>query len=356
MAKVVFNNKDHSFLDAVRKEANGYFQQRQIKPTGNIHLYLKAALFIFIAIACYCYLLFALYPLLIGIVVCMIFGLSLAGIAMNVMHDACHGSFSSKKWVNNLFSLSMNAMGSNAWLWKIRHNIIHHTYTNIDGMDNDIANWPILRQSPTQRRLGIHRFQHIYMYLLYGFTTLHWMFWFDFEKYFRRRFTNTRISRISFREHFVFWTSKLLYILFYIIIPIYYLGVQPALIGFLTLHLVMGVVLIIVFQLAHIVEKVEFDVLKGNEKQIQLEWAVHEVKTTANFAPRNKFVNWYLGGLNYQIEHHLFPQVCHLHYPALSNLVKSKCDEFGLPYNSYDSLGAALTSHARLMKKLGRVL
>jgi len=229
--------------------------------------------------------------------------------------------------------LSMNALGSNAFIWKVKHNIIHHTYTNIDRIDDDIANGPLLRQCTTQKWMPIHRFQFLYMFVLYGVSTLSWALGTDFARYFRKRIHTTPINRIDLGQHVIFWTSKLLYTFFYALLPIYVLGWQPWLIGFLVIHITMGLSLSVVFQLAHIVEKTTFDVADGTHKVIASEWAIHEIRTTADFAPGNKIISWLAGGLNFQIEHHLFPQVSHVHYVALSKIVREQCELFGLPYN-----------------------
>jgi linoleoyl-CoA desaturase len=272
---------------------------------------------------------------------------------MNVMHDACHGSFSERRWINTLTGLTMNALGSNAFLWKIKHNIIHHTYTNIATVDSDIENWPLLRQTPVQKSFRMHRYQHLYMFILYAVSTLHWMLVFDFEKYFTRRFASTPIRKISLTEHLIFWISKLLYVTFYIAIPTILLGWTAWLIGFIIVHITMGIVLITIFQLAHLVEKTRFE--NGEcGKSIDYEWAIHELRTTADFATGNKILNWYLGGLNFQVEHHLFPRVCHIHYPQINKIVKRQCIRFGIIYNSYPTLREAILSHVRLMRKLGQ--
>lgn len=252
-----------------------------------------------------------------------------------------------------MMGLTMNALGSNAFIWKVKHNIIHHTYTNIDKIDDDIANGPLLRQCTTQKWMPIHRFQFLYMFVLYGVSTLSWALGTDFARYFRKRIHNTRIKRIDVKQHVIFWASKLLYAFFYALLPIYVLGWQPWLIGFLIIHITMGLSLSVVFQLAHIVEKTTFDVADGTHKVIRSEWAVHEIRTTANFAPENRIISWLVGGLNFQIEHHLFPQVSHIHYSALSKIVRQQCELFGLPYNYYPTVGQALFSHVRLMRRLG---
>jgi len=354
MSKVKFNNSSHLFFKSVKNSVDAYFKSKRLKRTGNWKLYSKALILIPFSIALYCYLLLGNYMGIGGILLSVLLGLSLVSVAFNVMHDACHGSYSSKKWVNGIMGLTMNALGSNAFIWKIKHNIIHHTYTNIDGIDDDIANGPLLRLCPTQKWMPLHRFQFLYMFILYSISTLYWMMGTDFYKYFSKRIHTTTINKIDLREHVIFWLSKLLYGFFYVALPIYFVGWQPWLIGFLIIHITMGLVLSIVFQLAHVVEKTSFEKVAETDKVIESEWAVHEIKTTANFAAQNKVISWLVGGLNFQIEHHLFPQISHVHYLALSKIVRQQCELFGLPYNYYPSMTQAVYSHVRLMKELGR--
>ena len=354
MSKVKFNNSRNLFFQSVKKSVDAYFKSKQLKKTGNWKLYSKALTLIPAALGSYIYLLSGNYNWIGGILLSALLGLILVSIAFNVMHDACHGSYSGKKWVNELMGYSMNALGANAFIWKIKHNIIHHTYTNIDGVDDDLSNGPLLRLCPTHKWRPIHRFQFIYMYIMYAVSTLAWTMGTDFYKYFSKKIHNTPISRIDLKEHLIFWFSKLLYGFFYVALPIYCVGWQSWLIGFLIIHFSMGLVLSVVFQLAHVVEKTSFDAVEKDQKIIESEWAVHEVRTTANFAPQNRVISWLVGGLNFQIEHHLFPQISHVHYLAISKIVKHQCELFGLPYNYYPSMTQAIFSHVRHMKDLGR--
>jgi len=353
MPKITFNNSNNSFFQSVRKSVDNYFKTKNLKKTGNWKLYLKAWVLIPGAISLYLYLLSGHYNWMLGVLASVLLGLTLVCIAFNVMHDACHNSYSEKKWVNSIMGLTMNALGSNAFIWKIKHNIIHHTFTNIDGIDDDIANGPLLRQCTTQKWMPIHRFQFLYMFPLYAISTLSWALGTDFVRYFTKKIHTTPINKIALKEHMIFWTSKLLYVFFYVLAPIYIVGWQSWLIGFLVVNLTMGLSLSVVFQLAHMVEKVTFQTAEGAHKLIDSEWAIHEVRTTADFAPRNKIISWLAGGLNFQIEHHLFPQISHIHYSALSEIVQRQCELFGLPYNCYPSARQAFYSHVRLMKYLG---
>lgn len=354
MKKITFNNRNAVFFTALKKSVDNYFSRDQKRKTGNIHLYAKSVILIAVAIGLYLILLFAQMPVPAGALASTVFGFVLACIGFNVMHDANHGSYSSRKWVNKSLGLTLNALGGNSFIWKQKHNIIHHTYTNIDGVDDDIAKSPFIRMCSTQRWVSAHRVQHLYTPVLYGLSSMIWILFQDFEKYFRQKIVNTPLSKMSGADHFLFWISKLLYLFFYIVIPIALLGWPVALLYFVCMHIGLGLTLSIVFQLAHVVEETEFSCVGTSDKQIENEWAVHQVKTTSNFACGSKTISWFAGGLNYQIEHHLFPRISHIHYPALSKLVKQQCIAFGLPYNNLPTFLSAMNSHFRFIRTLGR--
>lgn len=354
MAKVSFNNSNQVFFASLKKSVDAYFISHQMKKTGNFKLYLKTVILIPAAVIIYTGLLSVDMPVAVSLLLCALLGGVLASIGFNVMHDACHGSYSSKKWVNNVLGLTLNALGGNAFFWKQKHNILHHTYTNIAGVDDDIAQSKLLRQSPAQEWMPIHKYQHIYLPLAYSLTIFMWVGMRDFDKYFKKRIHNTPVQKMDPREHFLFWASKLLYVVFYIVVPILCVGWLPWLIGYVTMGLVMGLILAFIFQLAHAVEGPEFDAVGLEDKVIESEWAIHQIRTTANFAPRNKLISWLVGGLNFQVEHHLFPRISHVHYPALSKIVQEQCRQFNLPYHSFSSMSQAVVSHVRVMRDLGR--
>jgi linoleoyl-CoA desaturase len=351
--KVTFNNKNKVFFNALKEEVDAYFERNGIKKTGNWKLYLKTMILIPGALGLYALLMFVQMPALLTVFLWFLFGLNMAAIGFNIMHDACHGSFSTKGWVNEIFGLTNNFLGGNAFLWKLKHNIIHHTYTNIDGVDDDINNMPFLRQCSSQPLKPMHKFQSAYMFVLYGFTSL-FMFFMDYIKYFSRKVYTTPLKPMDFKEHFLFWGGKLFFIAFYIALPIVMIGWKWWLIGFVISQFTLGLTLAIVFQLAHVVEHAEFDAAGVDPVKIENEWAIHQVKTTANFAFSNKLVTWFVGGLNYQIEHHLFPRISHIHYPAISKIVKETCEKFDLNYIYFPSTRAAIASHVRFMHTMGK--
>ncbi len=354
MAKVTFNNKENSFYTELKQEVGTYFKQRNISENGNWALYHKTIVLIALYVGIYFSLLFLHMPAVVAITLCAILGLVMASIGFNVMHDACHGSYSKNETVNNILGYSLNILGGNAFIWKQKHNIIHHTYTNVDGIDDDIAKSPVIRQCYTQKWVPAHKVQHLYLPLIYAITSLAWVFIMDFQKYFSGKIFRTPIWKMDNKERIIFWAGKLFFALFYMALPIYLLGFSTWIIGFLVTHVFMGFTLAIVFQLAHVVENVHF--VEANEQDLHIEdsWAKHEVMTTANFAPKNFFVNWFVGGLNYQIEHHLFPKVSHIHYPAISEIVKRICAKHNITYNEFPTMWSAVKSHFKVMKEFGQ--
>lgn len=354
MPKVTFNNKQATFFPALKQDIEAYFLQNNIRKTGNCSLFFKTIILITSSVLIYCLLLFVAMPATIGILLSSLLGFSLALIGFNVMHDACHNSYSSNSKVNELLGYTLNLIGGNSFIWKQKHNIIHHTYTNVEGMDDDIAKSPFVRMCSTQKWMPAHKAQHIYLPALYAVSTLFWMLWQDFRRYFSRKIYTSKLMKMTRKEHVIFWISKMLYAFIYIILPVCLLGWENWLIGFLILNAIMGLTTALVFQLAHVVEDTEFAFVGATDALIiENEWAVHQVRTTANFAPGNKLITYLAGGLNYQVEHHLFPKISHVHYPAISKIVKKKCEEFNIRYLSTSSFFKALRSHFRLIKHMG---
>ncbi len=355
MYKITFNNKKNLFHQDLKSTVDQWFADNKLSKTGNWKLYTKALVLMPAAVILYLVLLFGQVSLFPGILLSSLLGFVLASIGFNVMHDACHGSYSSKSWINNIMGLSLNLLGGNAFIWKFKHNIIHHTYTNIDGVDDDIAKSPVMRQCESQKWVKAHRFQHVYIVFLYAISSFAWVSVMDFTKYFKKKIHNTDLQKMSQQEHIIFWLSKILYAVFYVIVPVYLVGWKAWAIGFGFMHIALGLTLALVFQLAHVVEETEFVFAPGLEPQkIDEEWAIHQVRTTANFAPGNKIISWFVGGLNYQIEHHLFPKVSHVHYPAISGIVKDVCRKHNIHYTELKTMNAAIASHFRMMRTLGQ--
>lgn len=354
MQKVSFNNKNSVFFNALKEKVDVYFRSNNIKETGNYKLYLKTILLSVSAIALYTILVFFTPPGWISILLCCLLGVNLAGIGFNVMHDGAHGSFSTKTWVNELMGYSLNAMGGSVYLWKFKHNVNHHSFTNIEGMDDDIDIKPWIRVHSDQKRYWYHRFQHVYWVILYGVTYLLWIYVQDFRKYFTGKIGETPFRKMNLKEHVIFWAGKLLYVGAFIVLPIFTVGLLDTIIGYLIIAFVTGFIIAVVFQLAHIVEDANFETPTSNHHKVESEWAVHQIQTTANFATKSKIVSWFTGGLNFQVEHHLFPRISHIHYPKISEFVRETCEQFGITYLEFPTVMSAVRSHVVHLKYVGR--
>ena len=349
-----FSNVPHSFHSELKRRINEYFEQKGKSTTGNASLYIKAAVLIISFLATYVHLVFFTPVPWLAIIECLLLGVLTAAIGFNVMHDGAHGSFSKSKWLNDLAALSVNFLGANNFMWKTKHNVIHHAYTNIDGVDDDINARPLLRLCETQKYYKVHRFQHLYFWAAYSLLYLWWIFFTDYKKYFTKKVGNMPLKKMEPLDHVIFWSFKIIHLGLFVALPIYMVGFMPWLVGFLTLGLFAGFVLSIIFQLAHTVEHTHFPVVNPDTGKLDDEWAVHQLKTTANFATKSKLISWWVGGLNFQIEHHLFPKISHVHYPALSKIIKKACADFGVPYIEYPKLHMAVASHVSYLKHLSR--
>ncbi len=349
-----FSNRNLSFHTELKRRINEYFKQEGKNPTGNFGLYLKAVLLIVAYVGIYVHVVFFTPIAWLAILECIILGGLTAAIGFNVMHDGMHGSFSSKKWVNKLAGITLNFLGANNFMWKTKHNIIHHTYTNVHGVDDDIEARPFLRLCDEQKHYRIHKYQHWYFWAAYSLLYLWWVFVTDYKKYFLRKIGPTPLQKMKLMDHISFWGFKLLHAFLFIGLPIWMVGFQAWLIGFLPFGLFSGFVLSIDFQLAHTVEHTDFPAANFETNKMEDEWAVHQLKTTANFATRNRFLSWWVGGLNFQIEHHLFPRISHVHYPAISKIVKKACQDFGIQYIEYPRMRLAVASHISHLRNLSR--
>jgi linoleoyl-CoA desaturase len=349
-----FASVPHSFHAELKKRIANYFKEAGKATTGNLSLFVKAILLVGGFLFVYTHLVFFTPPAFWAILECVLLGGLTAGIGFNVMHDGAHGSFSRYKWVNDFAALSLNFLGANNFMWKTKHNVIHHAYTNIDGLDDDLDAKPFLRLCATQKYYKMHRYQHLYFWLTYSLLYLYWVFFSDYKKYFTGKIGQIELQRMRPADHISFWTFKLLHIGLFVVLPIFTVGFLPWLVGFLVYGLFAGFVLSIVFQLAHTVEETQFPEVSVSTGRMEDEWAIHQIKTTANFATENKLISWLIGGLNFQVEHHLFPKISHIHYPAISSIIRQACKEYGIRYIEYKSLRFAVASHVAHLRQLGR--
>lgn len=349
--KVLFKGETKdTFLSEVRRRVDAYFAETGKSKHASFALHMKG-LFLFCGFAFFwsC-LMFGWFPLIPRPIIWMLFGINQGLLAMNVGHDALHGSYSSSQTVNRwLGYLSYDLVGLSSLVWKFSHNQGHHTYTNIAGHDPDINKPGLLRLSPHDPLYKAHRFQHWYIWLLYSLVGLNWILLSDYQ------FVLAERKKIPVRELLPFFLFKAINFSLIILLPLFFspMAWWQVLIGYLCMQFAGGLTVSIIFQLAHVVENVEFP-LPNDEGVISANWGTHEMLTTSNFATKSPLVTHLFGGLNFQIEHHLMPKISHAHYFTLSPIVKKTAEEFGLPYHEQPSLTAAIASHARLLKKFGR--
>lgn len=353
---IKFLNKNKTdFHKVVTQRVEKYFADKGISKNADYRMVFKTVVMFSLYFIPYAFILSGTLSLSAMWLGTVIMGLGLAGIGMSVMHDANHGAYSKKSWLNQVLGYSLNTIGGDAFNWKIQHNQLHHTYTNIHGFDQDIRPRMNLRLTPAVKRNWLHRFQLVYAFILYSLQTFFWVLLKDFMQYdlylqFYSTENNKKEKTLRLLNIVLF---KVIYFSYILVIPamVLHLAWWQLFIGFMTIHMVGGLVLTTIFQLAHIVEGTEYpEPLKGS---IDAEWAIHQMQTTANFAPKNKLLTFYVGGLNYQIEHHLFQRICHVHYPAIAPIVEQTAKEYGVPYLKNETFSSALGSHIRLLKQLG---
>ncbi len=338
------------FGAVVKERVHAYFKENNLSRHATPIVHLKTAgLFIALAILYFVILMETVSPpALLGL--CVVIGVIQGLIGVNIAHDALHGSYSSRSSINHFLGHAFDLVGPSSLIWKSTHNFNHHIYTNIPGLDHDIDKGAALCLSPKDEPHWYHRFQHLYIGFLYCLTTINWIFYSDYIFFFQER----KRKKFPTRTTVEFFLFKALNFVVFIGIPLAVMTLPwwQILLGCFIFQCAGGMTVAIIFQLAHLVEHVEFpepdpEGLMGNQ------WADHEMMTTANFGTHNIWLTHIVGGLNFQIEHHLFPYVSHVHYPSIAPIVRKTAKEFGLPYHENPSFFSALGSHLRILKKFG---
>jgi len=344
------------FATVLKARVNDYFKKNNLSKYGNNSMIYKSILmlslfcipFIFInsGIVSSPIALFALY---------ITSGFGMAGIGMGVMHDAIHGSYSKNQTVNKYMGYTMNLIGANASVWRVQHNVLHHNYTNIDEADDDLNAPFFLRFSPHAKRYWLHRFQHFYIWFFYGLSTISWITTKDFirlNRYKNKGFFNGKKEFRNELLKLIGW--KLLYYSYALVLPLIMVPLAPWIIilAFVSMHFITGLCISIVFQTAHVMPSTDFP-LPDEEGLIANNWTVHQLATTSNYSPGSRYFSWLIGGLNYQVEHHLLPNVCHVHYRKLSVIVAETAKEYGIPYHTKKTFIGAILDHTKMLKQLG---
>lgn len=351
------NQVNAEFFSTLRQRVNDYFTTNNIPMHGDSKIVIKTIVMFLLYFGPYLFIVtgWVTNPFLfIGL--WLVMGLGGAGIGVNVMHDANHGAWSKSKFWNSIMGKSVNLIGGNAKTWQLQHNVLHHAYTNVEGMDHDLDGPIFLRFSPSQEKRGYHRYQHIYAWFFYGLQT--------FARTLATDFTNAKIFRDrglirkpkEYRNIILnILYGKVFYFIYILAIPLIFAPVPwwLVLLGFGIMHYTLGLMLAIIFQSAHVMPECQFP--KANEKgTIENSWAIHQMETTTNFSPNSRVFSWFIGGLNFQIEHHLFSNICHTHYREISKIVSSTAAEFGIKYNQQKTFARAVWEHGKMLKSLGR--
>jgi len=361
LPQIRFIDKDKDkakFFSTLRQRVDNYFKEKKLSKHANGKMVLKTIILLSGYILPFISLLVFQPFFGISILLWIIMGLCLAGIGMSVMHDANHGAYSSSHKTNRWLGHTLNLLGGSVFNWKLQHNLLHHTYTNIVTHDLDIQDKVILRFSPHTRVKWVHRLQTLYAVFFYGITTLYWALLKDFLQF--ARYKKDGLNKNTSRQNNILLLKmildKVLYFTVFLFVPIglFNLPASEIIPGFLTMHFVAGVILTVIFQLAHTVEGTTHP-LADETGTIENNWAIHQMNTTVNFSRSNKFISWYVGGLNFQVEHHLFPTICHVHYPEISEIVKKTAEEYGVPYLENITFSEALISHMNTLRRFGKL-
>jgi len=354
---IKFNKKNEpEFFQVLHQRVNQYFKDNNISKHANGYMVFKTIFMLALYFVPLIIMLSGVVHTFSGsLILWVLMGLGMSGIGLSVMHDANHGAYSTNKNINDFFGFVVNFVGGYHVNWKIQHNVLHHSYTNIHGHDEDIEH-EIFRFSPDKEPSRKYRLQAFYAPVLYGLMTLFWVVYKDFKQlvqYNRRGLLKGQ--GLSFKRAFAeVVVYKILYVVITLVLPIWILEIPwwQTLLGFLLMHFMGGLILALVFQPAHVLEETHFFV-PNEEGSMENNWAVHQLLTTANFANESRLFSWFIGGLNYQVEHHLFPHICHIHYRAISPIVKKTAEEYGIPYHQHKTFFGALSSHFRMLHKLG---
>jgi len=346
--------QQRDFRKTLNERVNAYLRDNHIPARDVPAMYLKMAVALAWWLGAYLLLLLGHFPPLVSVVLCVVWAMAIASVGFNVTHDANHGGYSDNPRLNRLLSLSAEMLGMSGFRWRTKHNVWHHTYTNIAGFDDDVETYGLMRLTPRASWKPLFRAQAWYFPVVYSLIGFDFIIRDFMMVLIGKSDANHVYPKMSAADKVTFWAGKLFFFVIMFALPLLVFPWWQVLIGFLIVMLTIGLLLSVFFQLAHINGDAAFPQPVGDPPHIDNEWAIHQVETTVDFAPQNWLLNYYVGGLNYQIEHHLFPHICHLNYPRLAPIVRATCAEFGVCYNCYPTWREALASHWRELRLLGR--
>lgn len=345
------------FYKVLRKRVNNYFKENGISRHANANMVVKTIFMISLYVIPFVLMLTLFESTGLVLLMWVLMGFGMAGIGLSIMHDANHNAYSKNNKVNWLLGKLLIPIGGSDVNWRIQHNVLHHTYTNVTGMDEDIDTGVLMRFSPNQKLLKGHKLQHVYAWFLYGFMTIMWFVSKDYAQLARYKKKDLlKTQGVTFGGMLTsIIISKVIYLGVFLVLPMIFSSLPwwGTILGFFMMHFIAGLTLAMIFQPAHVIPSSNFP-MPDQTGNIETDWAVSQLMNTANFAPKSTWFSWYVGGLNYQVEHHLFPNICHVHYRKISHIVRETAFEYNLPYYSYKTFAEALFEHGKMLYRLGR--
>ena len=346
-------NGSRDFHRELRRRVDAWFIEQGRSKRDNPSMYLKTAIILAAFFGSYALLVFVADTWWQAVPLAIFLGLAMAGIGFNIEHDGGHNAYSRRPWLNRLTAFTLDMIGGSSYLWRWKHAVFHHTYVNIKGYDSDIDLGVLMRLSPHLPHFAHQRFQQWYVWPLYGVMAMKWHFYDDFRDLWSGRIGERKYPRPRGFDLFALIAGKLVFATIAFVIPLLFHPFWVVAAVYALTAAVAGVTLSIVFQLAHCVEAAAFVEPEAGREEVDNAWAVHQVESTVNFARDSRFATWYLGGLNFQIEHHLLPAICHVHYPALAPIVRQTCADFGVRYAEYAGFLHGLREHLAWLKRMG---
>lgn len=343
------------FQAALKRRVAEYLATRPSGPKADGFMWFKVAFFLAAYVGTWASLAFVRHSLPVTAALMLLLSMILVGLAYNVAHDAVHGALSKRRWVNEvLFYVVFNVFGPNAYLWRYRHTVMHHNAVNVPGFDFNIEASDILRFSPTQTWRPMHRFQHVYAPFAYLVFTFHWVFVKDFKMLFADRIGNVAEIRHPWWRFVEVFAWKLVHVGMLIVVPAYGLGAPlwQVFVAYLLFQFVTSFQFVLTFTGSHLNEGMVF-VEPGADNRIPHSFLEHALRTSLDFHPTNPLLSFWLGGFNSHVAHHMFPNVCSVHYPALTRIIQRTCAEYGMPYKEI-SIDKLFVRHFRYLKELGR--
>jgi linoleoyl-CoA desaturase len=343
---------DNAFQNELRRRVEEFFRDSGRRPRDSVRMYLKTTVILAAFAVSYVLLVFVASSWWEGALYSIALGVAMAQIGFNVQHDAGHQAYSEHRWVNRTMAMTLDMIGGSSYIWHWKHAVFHHTYVNVSGHDSDIDLGALARLAPPQRLRWLHRWQHYYLWVLYGVTVMRWHFYGDFRDMATGTIGERRFPRPQGRDLAVFVIGKIVFFTLAFGLPLAFHSLAVVAAFYAIVAAITGLLLALVFQMAHVVEEAEFPAPAAESGRVENAWAIHQLETTVDFARNSRWVTWLVGGLNFQIEHHLFARICHVHYPAMSGIVEQTCREFGVKYSEHTSLRTGILSHYRWLRRM----